>query len=180
MPATARVPLAKLEPEHVGRMLADLTARGTLSPTTVRYVYVVVRIAPGHALRQGKVLRNVATLVDPPAPQPAFETSYRVVERERFLPREVTEMASTVRSTLLEARSCQVLAEIEFIRSRPPTPDARARWAAALDEAKAAAKELRDAVRKHSRRGRCRAAYYSGVASSPGVRVASDPRHAWS
>lgn len=86
-------------------------------------------------------------------PQPAFETSYRVIERERLLPRDVTEMASTVRSTLLEARSCQVLAEIEFIRGRSPTPDARARWAAALDEAKAAARELRDAVRKHSRRG---------------------------
>lgn len=28
-------------------------------------------------------------------PQPAFETSYRVVERERSLPRDVTEMAST-------------------------------------------------------------------------------------
>lgn len=55
-------------------------------------------------------------------PQPAFETSCRVVERERFLPRDDTEMASTVRSTLLEARSCQVLAEIEFIRGRPPRP----------------------------------------------------------
>lgn len=85
-------------------------------------------------------------------PQRAFETSYRVIERERFLPRDVTEMASTVRSTLLEARSCQVLAEIEFIRGRPITPDARARWAAALEEAKGAAKELRNAVRKDSRR----------------------------
>lgn len=84
-------------------------------------------------------------------PQPAFEASYRVVERERFLPRDVTEMASTVRSTLLDARSCQVLAEIEFIRGRPATPDARARWAAALDEAKAAGNELRDAMRKYSR-----------------------------
>lgn len=67
VPAIGRIPLAKLEPEHVGRMLADLSASGRLSPTTVRYAYAVLRIALGRALKQGKVLRNVATLVDPPA-----------------------------------------------------------------------------------------------------------------
>jgi integrase len=66
-PAIGRVPLAKLEPEHVQRMLVDLTARGDLSPTTVRYAYTVLRIALGRALKSGKVIRNVATLVDPPA-----------------------------------------------------------------------------------------------------------------
>jgi integrase len=48
-------------------MLAHLTARGDLSPTTVRYAYAVLRIALGRALKSGIVLRNVATLVDPPA-----------------------------------------------------------------------------------------------------------------
>jgi integrase len=67
VPAIGRIPLAKLQPEHVGRMLADLSARGTLSPTTVRYVYGVLRAALGYALRQGAVVRNVATLVDPPS-----------------------------------------------------------------------------------------------------------------
>lgn len=68
VPAIGRVSLAKLEPEHVARMLADLTGqRGPLSGTTRRYVYSVLRIALGRALKQGKVLRNVATLVDPPA-----------------------------------------------------------------------------------------------------------------
>ena len=66
-PAIGQVPLAKLGPEHVRRMLADLTARGDLSPTTVRYCYSILRIALGRALKEGKVLRNVATLVDPPA-----------------------------------------------------------------------------------------------------------------
>jgi integrase len=66
-PAIGRVPLAKLEPEHVGRMLATLSARGTLSPTTVRYARSVLRTALARALRDGKVMRNVATLVDPPA-----------------------------------------------------------------------------------------------------------------
>ncbi len=70
-PAIGRQPLAKLTPEHVARMLADLTVRetkrGRLSPTTIRYAYTVLRIALGRALKSGKVLRNVATLVDPPA-----------------------------------------------------------------------------------------------------------------
>jgi integrase len=67
IPAIGRVTMAKLEPDHVARMLTDLGKRGTLSPTTVRYVYVVLRIALGRAMKQGKVVRNVATLVDPPA-----------------------------------------------------------------------------------------------------------------
>jgi integrase len=66
-PAIGRVGLAKLDPPKVARMLADLTAAGKLSPTTVRYVYAVLRIALGRALKQGLVVRNVATLVDPPA-----------------------------------------------------------------------------------------------------------------
>lgn len=66
-PALGRVPLAKLTPEHVQGMLLRLAARQpALSPTTVRYVYAVLRIALGRALKTGRVLRNVATLVDAP------------------------------------------------------------------------------------------------------------------
>lgn len=48
-------------------MLTRLTTRGDLSPTTVRYAYAVLRIALGRALKSGRVVRNVATLIDPPA-----------------------------------------------------------------------------------------------------------------
>jgi integrase len=65
-PAVGNIQLTKLQPADIDRMLADLTKRGTLSPTTVRYAYSVLRIALGRALKQGRVLRNVATLVDPP------------------------------------------------------------------------------------------------------------------
>jgi len=66
-PALGRVPLAKLTPEHVQAMLVRLAAREpALSPTTVRYVYAVLRIALGRALKTGRVIRNVATLVDAP------------------------------------------------------------------------------------------------------------------
>jgi integrase len=66
VPAIGRVPLAKLEPADVARMLDAVAVRG-VSPTTVRYSYVVLRIALGRALKGGRVLRNVATLVDLPA-----------------------------------------------------------------------------------------------------------------
>jgi integrase len=68
VPSLGRIPLAKLEPEHVAAMLAQLRGtRGALSATTIRYVYAVFRIALGRAVKQGKVRRNVCTLIDPPA-----------------------------------------------------------------------------------------------------------------
>ncbi len=68
-PAIGRIPLAKLQPEQVQAMLARLrgTRRQRLSDTTTRYVYAVLRIALGRALKMGKVQRNVCTLLDPPA-----------------------------------------------------------------------------------------------------------------
>jgi integrase len=44
----------------------QLRAALTGKETTVRYAYSVLRIALGRALKQGKVIRNVATLIDPP------------------------------------------------------------------------------------------------------------------
>ncbi|MGH2382980.1 MAG: tyrosine-type recombinase/integrase [Candidatus Limnocylindria bacterium] len=67
-PELGRMPLARLEPEHVQAMLARLQGRrGALSATSRRYVYTVLRIALGHALRLGRVHRNVCTLIDPPS-----------------------------------------------------------------------------------------------------------------
>jgi integrase len=61
------VPLAKLQPANVQRLLADLTAAGTLSGTTVRYACSVLRIALNRAVKQGRIIRTVAALADPPA-----------------------------------------------------------------------------------------------------------------
>jgi integrase len=80
IPAIGRIPLAKLEPEHVRRMLADLAARQNLSATTRRYARSVLRTALAQALREGKVLRNVATLVDPP---PKVHRELRPLSREQ-------------------------------------------------------------------------------------------------
>lgn len=66
-PALGKRPLAKLHQDDIAGMLAIVTGkRGPLSATTRRYVYAVLRIALGEAVRQERVHRNVATLMDPP------------------------------------------------------------------------------------------------------------------
>jgi integrase len=68
IPELGRLPLAKLQPEHVQAMLARLRGRrGELSASTTRYVYTVLRIALGRAVKMGRAHRNVCTLIDPPA-----------------------------------------------------------------------------------------------------------------
>ena len=85
-PAIGRVPLAKLQPEHVLVMLRDLEQREKpLSPTTIRYVYVVLRIALGRALKRGHVQRNVATLIDPPAKDRSERQPMNVAQARSFL-----------------------------------------------------------------------------------------------
>ncbi len=65
VPSLGRITLAKLTPEDVQVLLSSKTATG-LSPTTVRYIRTVLRIALGRAEKWGLVARNVAALVDPP------------------------------------------------------------------------------------------------------------------
>jgi integrase len=62
-PQIGRIPLARLGPEDVSRAVGRLTG---VSGTTRRYVYSVLRISLGRALKLGLVARNVATLIDPP------------------------------------------------------------------------------------------------------------------
>ena len=66
VPAIGSTQLAKLEADDIARMLRGLKARGNLSDTTIRYVYVVLRIALGEALRTKRVVRNVALELRPP------------------------------------------------------------------------------------------------------------------
>jgi hypothetical protein len=86
VPALGRVPLAKLQPDHGTRMLRDLERRQPpLSSTTVRYAYVVLRIALGRALKLGRVHRNVATLIDPPAKARPERTPTSAEQARAFL-----------------------------------------------------------------------------------------------
>lgn len=57
--------LDRLEPEHVRAMYAAMTSEG-LSKATQRQTHAILQRALKVAAREGKVARNVATLLDPP------------------------------------------------------------------------------------------------------------------
>jgi integrase len=65
LPDLGNVPLVKLTPEHVEGLLARKLKAG-LASQTVRHVRTVLRRALAQALKRGNVVRNVATMVDPP------------------------------------------------------------------------------------------------------------------
>jgi integrase len=64
-PAIGRVPLNRLTPGDVQRLLNERLASG-LSPRSVAMIRAVLRTALGLAVRWGQVPRNVAALTDPP------------------------------------------------------------------------------------------------------------------
>jgi integrase len=59
------LPLAKLTPQHVQKLLND-KAKAGLSARTVQLTRATLRRALGYAVKWSLVSRNVATLVDPP------------------------------------------------------------------------------------------------------------------
>jgi integrase len=65
VPALGRIPLAKLSPSHVQKMLNDALAAGA-SPQSVCHHRAVLRTALNIALRWGMVSRNAAGLAEPP------------------------------------------------------------------------------------------------------------------
>lgn len=93
-PMLGKHQLAKLTPQHVQAFMNAKLAAG-LSPRTVQYLRAVLRRALGQALKWGLVLRNVATLVDPP----------RVERKEMtaFSPEQAPQFLTAVRGDRLEA-----------------------------------------------------------------------------
>jgi integrase len=65
VPHTGPIPLGKLTPQQVQRMVNALAEQG-LAPNTVRNIRAVFRRALNQALKWGLVARNVAALVDTP------------------------------------------------------------------------------------------------------------------
>jgi integrase len=73
VPVLGRVPLAKLSPQDVQRLLNHARESG-LSARSVQYVHAVLRMALNQAVKWGLVGRNVALLVDVPrARRPRIE-----------------------------------------------------------------------------------------------------------
>ena len=89
-PALGKMPLDKLTPQHVQKLLNELRERGGaggrgLSPRTVQYTRATLRRALGQALKWGLVTRNVATLVEPPKSQRAEVPPFTEAEALRLL-----------------------------------------------------------------------------------------------
>jgi integrase len=72
-PEVGRVPLARLSPQHVERMISAVAAKGA-SPRSVAHCRAVLRNALNHAMRHGLIGRNVAGLADAPTvPEREFQ-----------------------------------------------------------------------------------------------------------
>jgi len=65
IPAVGRVPVARLSPDEVQRLLNRKSSEGA-KPQTVRNIHACLRRALAQGVRWGAVTRNVATLVDLP------------------------------------------------------------------------------------------------------------------
>ena len=64
-PEVGRIPIARLTPQHVERILAGVAAKG-VSPRTVGHCRAVLRNALNHAMRHSLLSRNVAALTGAP------------------------------------------------------------------------------------------------------------------
>ncbi len=84
IPNMGNVPLAKLTPQHVQSLYAEMLGRG-LSPRTVLHAHRILRGALGHGLRWGLLMRNVCDAVDPPRPRRKEMTALDYPDVQRFL-----------------------------------------------------------------------------------------------
>src|SRR5258708_2148458 len=85
VPSIGKRPLARLTPQHVQAMEAQLLATAGLAPRTVQHIHSTLKQALEHAARLSLVQRNVCALVDPPKagrPERKFLT---VEQAEAFL-----------------------------------------------------------------------------------------------
>jgi len=83
-PSLGRLPLDRLEPAHVQRLLNEKLESG-LSPKSVRYLRGTLRTALNHAVRWGYISRNPAAVVDGPRVEPYEAQPFTVEEARIFL-----------------------------------------------------------------------------------------------
>jgi len=83
-PSLGRRPLAKLSPADVAACYRALLDQG-LAPRTVEYAHAVLHRALRDAERWGLVARNVASLTDPPRPQPRPATTLDAAQARQLL-----------------------------------------------------------------------------------------------
>jgi integrase len=96
IPTLGKVPMSRVMPEDLDALYAKLLESGRrnkrggpLSPASVRYVHRVLRKAFGDAVRKGTLVRNPASLADPPKDSAEVDGSemhvWTAAELARFL-----------------------------------------------------------------------------------------------
>jgi integrase len=83
-PSLGRLPLDRVEPAHVQRLLNQKLESG-LSPKSVRYIRGTLRTALNHAVRWGYIPRNPAAVVDGPRVEYYESRPFSVEEARTFL-----------------------------------------------------------------------------------------------
>lgn len=134
--AIAKVPLAKLGPQHLDRLYAERLAAGA-APMTVRHLHALLHKAFDQAAKWGLVGRNVAQLVSPPrAPrhdmttldEDQVHTFLEAAAGERFEALYVVAISSGMRlgellglrwhDVDLERATAQIQQSVQFIGGR--------------------------------------------------------------
>jgi len=95
IPSLGKVPLVKLTPNQIRSFMKAKSDEG-LSPRTVKHLRDTLRAAINVAVRDGIVVRNVATLVDPPREVQNHEPHV-------FTPEQARRFLDTVKGHRLEA-----------------------------------------------------------------------------
>jgi integrase len=101
VPELGNIPLAKLSPEGVERLLARKRDAG-LSPNTVRLIRSVLRRALRDAERRGDVSHNVAAIVDGPRIPRSDRRSMAESEARRLLAASTADRLGALVALLLE------------------------------------------------------------------------------
>ena len=94
VPAIGKVSLARLSPQHLQKLYADMLASGS-SPATVGHVHMIIGLALGQAQRWDAVTRNVQRLVDPP--------KFRRTDMQTLNEEQVRQFLDVAAGTRLEA-----------------------------------------------------------------------------
>ncbi|HNX48691.1 MAG TPA: tyrosine-type recombinase/integrase [Thermoanaerobaculaceae bacterium] len=97
-PALGKVRLSRLTPNHLRDLFAAKAAAG-LAPATIRHMRAVLRIALQAALRDGDVVRNVATLTRPPKASQNGAAPMRALTKDQA--RQLLEVAAFDRLSAL-------------------------------------------------------------------------------
>lgn len=84
LPSIGGIKIQKLHPEHIQKMLNDLTKKG-YAPRTVRYAHHVLSVSLNQAVKNGSLMKNPALSVDLPKQPKKEARALNKEEQKAFL-----------------------------------------------------------------------------------------------